>query len=82
MKTIAGSMLKKVSERNKEEKLGLIQTIATGGIGKSKISENILCACRYKDYYQVLMVAATSGAKITILGEARKARVEIESSKK
>jgi hypothetical protein len=67
-------MLKKVSELTKDEKILLLQAIASGELDRSTINNNTLCACDYKDFFLGLIVASTSEVRVVVLGEAQTAQ--------
>ena len=70
-------MLKKVSELDMNEKLLFLEAIASGTVDRTKVDESTLFACGYKDYFLGLMIAASSGSTVIVLGEARKAEAEM-----
>jgi hypothetical protein len=70
-------MLKKVKELSKDEKILLLQAVANKKINPEYFNENTLCACEYSDYFLGLMVASSCGAKVIVLGEARKAMKQL-----
>lgn len=67
-------MLKKVRDLNKDEKILLLQAIASGELDRSTINENTLCACGYRDFFLGLMVASTSKITVIVLGDAKAAQ--------
>jgi hypothetical protein len=61
-----------------DEKVLLLAAVGNKEIDPKQFDENTLCACGYRDYFLALMVSATSGARIVILGGAERAAKVIE----
>jgi hypothetical protein len=52
-------MLKKVSEFDKDEKLLLIEAIASGIVDRTAVNENTFFVCGYRDAFLGLQLAAS-----------------------
>ncbi|MGD0342633.1 MAG: hypothetical protein ABSA76_13100 [Bacteroidales bacterium] len=77
-------MLKKLNELDKDEKLLLLEGIASGVVDREAIDENTFFAFGYKDAFSGLQIVASQGnkgAKVVCLGEASKASEAILNMK-
>jgi hypothetical protein len=73
--------MKSLKELNKEEKLLLLQAIASGEVDPNGLTEKTLIGFDYKDYFLSLQIAAdNSGASIILFGEARRAMTDMKDT--
>ena len=71
-------MIKRLTELDRDEKLMLLQAIASGEVDKDCLSENTLIAYEYKDYFLSLMIAVDNKeVSIVCMGEALRAKADL-----
>lgn len=76
-------MIKPLTVLNRDEKLLLLQAIASGEVDRDSLKENTLIAYEYKDYFLSLMIAGSqvdeNEISIVCFGDALKAKADLEN---
>jgi hypothetical protein len=73
-------MVKRLHQLDKQQKILLLEAIASGSVDRKEIHEHTFFAFEYQDCFLGLMIASSPGneeVSVICIGEARKAKAHL-----